>query len=185
MTDYENIIKLKKGDTNGLQLLMEEYQKALFHYALGFVWSKETAEEITSDVFVKLWKKRADLESSRPLKGLLFRICHDLCIDHLRKTAKSQELRKEFVLNYLQAHSEDPNAPTAESAQLEKVKSLIEQLPKKCREVMKLRYEEGLSLAEISERLDISPNTVQNHLVKGLKILRGFLLSLLPLLFSE
>ncbi|PHN07062.1 RNA polymerase sigma factor [Flavilitoribacter nigricans] len=173
-----------KGDKKSFVYLHERYQSKVYYYCLKFVGNREVAEEITSDVFVKLWQKREELRDDITVSGLLFKITRDYALSYLRQVARNADLKKAFIESYFNAL----NNPVEEQIYLKEgmaiAKRAIDTLPPKCRQVFRLRYLDGLSLSQIAEELHISTNTVQNHLQKGTRIVRGYLQEHSDLVFS-
>ena len=133
---------------------------------------------------MKLWQKRAQLRSDIYIGGILFKITRDFCFSYLRKVARNADLRKAYIERY--------TAPTANPIEedlylqdgLKIAGKAIESLPPKCRQVFHLRYRDGLSLSQIANELHISTNTVQNHLQKGTRLVKGYLQDHSDLVFT-
>ena len=180
--------KLAGGDPDAFRWFFDRYHSKVYHYCQKFVLDAGAAEEITSDVFVRLWKKLDHLGEEGSINGLLSKIARDLCIDYLRKVARKKELREIFMRTW-----EETAAPSAAtnvefSECVDAVDRAIRSLPPKRRKVFQLRYREDLSNQQIASALGISPNTVKVHLMKATKHLRRQLqmnsdLELLVLLF--
>lgn len=174
-TEQFHIARLTEGNTNSFIWIHQQYQSKVYAYCFKFVRNKEVVEEITSDVFVKLWEKRVQLNPTYSINGLLFKITRDFCLSYLRKVSKNTILRKEFTNNYLD-HSPNPIENLLfHKESLKIANKAIENLPPKCKQVFHLRYFNELSLQQIANELNISPNTVQNHLSKGTKLVKRYL----------
>ncbi|UOB17137.1 RNA polymerase sigma-70 factor [Abyssalbus ytuae] len=160
------------------------YDKLLF-IAKNYISRPEDAEEIVQDVFIKLWKKKKDLNININLNGYLFKMTKNACLDHLRK--KSRQLQKhghyEQIENWLNYNAlSDNNA--SEIIQKELASQIIEAiniLPEKCKHVFIKSRIEGLAHKDISEQLQISIKTVENHIGKALKHMRFHLQEFLHL----
>jgi RNA polymerase sigma-70 factor (ECF subfamily) len=179
MRDNEDTIKtaLRQGDTTVIAALFGQYAAGLLGYACKFV-TREAAEDIVQDVFIYLHRNAATLEIRHTLRSYLFRAVHNRCLDHI----KHDMVHKRYVSQALSALSlqeleyYDPSA--GKESLLMKgedggVWRAIEQLPPKCREIIKMRYQEGLKTKEISDAMGISSRTVETQLYKALKLLRG------------
>lgn len=173
-----------KGDKQSFVYLHGRYQSKVYFYCLKFVGKPEIAEEITSDVFVKLWQKREDIRTDTDISGLIFKISRDYALSYLRRVARQADLRKAFIDTYLESITN----PVEEQLYLQEGMAIadraIETLPPKCQQVFRLRYLDGLSLSQIAEELHISTNTVQNHLQKGTRIVKSYLQEHSDLVFS-
>ncbi len=177
MREHYHLVNLVNGDTQSFTAIYEQYHAKVYHYCFRFVRSKEVAQEITSDVFVKLWQKRETLETCQPIGGLLLKITRDYCLDFLRKVARDKHLRDRYVEQYIDSSSTVLEDQLFFNEGMKIARKAIENLPPRCKEVFHLRYFRGLTLIQISETLKISPNTVQNHLQKGKRLVRTYLQS--------
>lgn len=179
MPDNEDTIKtvLREGDTTVLAALFEQHTAGLLGYACKFV-TREAAEDIIQDVFIYLHHHATTLEIKHTIRSYLFRAVHNRCLDHIRHDM----VHKRYVSQALSALSlqeleyYDPSSGKESLLMKEgdgQIWQAIEQLPPKCREIVKLRYQEGLKTKEISDAMGISSRTVETQLYKALKLLRG------------
>lgn len=176
--------RLAEGNRESFVHLHKKYQSQVYHFGLKFVQSPEVMEEITSDVFVKLWEKRDQLRTDIPVGPLLCKITKDLAFSHLREVSRHADRRQAFIEHYLARMDNPIEGDLFIKEGLKIASEAIDSLPPKCREVFLLRYMEGLSLLEIAAQLNISTNTVQNHLLKGTRIVRMYLQKHADLVFS-
>jgi len=163
--------RLQKGDLKGFRWLFDHYHQKVFSYVLRFVKDRQVAEEISSDVFIKLWEKKAQIKTQGSLNQLLLTIARGLAIDHLRKVARTTKSRELYWLHY-QNHLPEKESEENFEKNLEAVQEAIKGLPPKRRKVFELRYKEELSYQQIALMLNVSPNTVKVHLNKATKYLR-------------
>lgn len=176
--------RLSEGNKASFVYLHRQYQSRVYHFTYKFVRNREVSEEITSDVFVKLWEKRSEVRTDIAPDRLLFKIAKDFCLSHLRRIARHADLRKHFVETYLAQITNPVEEEIYLKEGMKIADQAIEQLPPKCRQVFRLRYLDGLSLNQIAEELHISTNTVQNHLQKGTRLVKGYLQEHSDLVFS-
>lgn len=133
---------------------------------------KETAADLTQDTFIRLSEQmgRTRIENFR---AYLFSAARNLFIDHTRR----QEHRRGEPLDVHDEHSAGPGSPTLEQAaianqQLAALNEVIQNMPAPCREVFMLVRVEGLTYAEIGQRLGISPKTAYSRMVRALELLQ-------------
>ena len=88
--DLKNISLIAGGDQNKFRQLMELTSDELLLFAIGFIRNKQIAEEIVSDVYVKIWEKRSSLHQIKNLKSYLFISVKNGCLSHLRKIKKEK-----------------------------------------------------------------------------------------------
>ncbi len=160
---------IEKGDQKIFRQLMELTSDNLLWFALRFIKNKEIAEEIVSDVYVKLWNNRAQIGSIINLKSYLFICVRNGCLSHLRSTKNEKLIPFENVseLNYVVIDNQEDSA--IEQENLEQIYAAIETLPDKCKQVFTLAKINGLKYREIAEILGISEKTVNNHLVLAVR----------------
>ena len=163
------------GDQNKFRQLMQLTSDELLWFAMGFLKHKEISEEIVSDVYVKIWNNRAQLESITNLKSYLFICVRNGCLSHLRKAKNEKIVSIDSVKEYSFIPVEGPEDSLIEKEIIEQIYTAIETLPCKCKLVFTLAKINGLKYREIAEMLEITEKTVNNHLVLAVKKITGFL----------
>ena len=139
----------------------------LLHFAKTLVKAKEPAEEIVSDVFIRVWEKRRDLEKIENLKVYLYITTRNKAFNYL-------ERQKRVATNPLEDITEltsiylNPEQLMITADMLALIQRAIDRLPPQCRIIFKLAKEDGLKYREVAEILNISPKTVENQLTIAL-----------------
>ena len=172
--DVTLIQRTLEGDQNAFTALVNKYQK----WVHTLVWRKigdfHIAEEITQDVFLKVYKKLSTLKPPEQFPGWLYVITTRHCIAWLRKKRQptssldampAPELEELCYAQYETSRGE----ATAVERQREIVKQLLQKLPESERTVVTLHYLAEMSCEEISEFLGVSPNTVKSRLHRARK----------------
>ncbi len=180
-SDYKLLQEMQADNMLAFDELYKRYHKRLFQFANSILKSKEDAENIVHEVFIRLWENRYKIEKVRPF---LFSVAYNATISQIRK--KLQEQKFIDQLKSLPESWEQPVNIDLEYKELkEKTEHIISNLPERQREVYLLSRREGLSYAQIAKKLNISVNTVENHLARALKTLRKDLgkFSVLNILF--
>jgi len=186
LTDEKTLVKaLKNGDRVAFEKIFRIYHKQLYSFCYSFLNQKEDAENITQDVFVKLWIKRASLDCEKSFSGFLFTMTKNMVLNHIRNTIHQQIFVNQLLNNDLEDYYQ-----TDKQVSLNEVKrtlnNLISQLPPKRKEIFLFSREKGLSHKEISKRLGVSVHTVESQMSKALKFIRnglkGFTLAFLLLI---
>lgn len=170
ISDDELVEKLRKGDIEAFDAVFEKYGNRLFGFALKYLKSKEEAEELVQDVFLKIWENRKKLMKDSSLKSYLFTISyHNIC-KIFRKKQLQGKLRDEIGL--VSDISVDAEEQINYAFTLEQIEQLIGQLPPKQKLIFLKSRKEGKSTREIAEELHLAPGTVDNHISATLKFLR-------------
>lgn len=170
------LLKIKEGDEHFFNLIFSKYRDQLFAYLYKVTKSKELAEEIVLDVFLKLWHGREAITEIQNFEGFLYKVAHNKAIDFFRAAKRSQALQQALW----EAITEAPAADNADNLILLKntdalIKKAIDQLSPQRKKVFELRHYEDLSYAEIAATLNLSSNTVRNHLAASLQFIRDYL----------
>lgn len=162
-----------QNNLKGFSYLYETLAPNLLFYARKFV-SYPVAEDIVHDVFLNIWKKGAFLITDKSVSAYLFQAVRNACLNHLKHETIHQEYIPQAIkeLKIEELTTTSPEMNLIDQEELDKIYDAIAQLPEKCREVFHLSYVEGKKNAEIADSLQISIRTVENHLYRGLQILR-------------
>ncbi len=182
MVDIDNIHaeQLINGDYAVYRLLFTKWYEPLCSYAYSILRNMDEAEDVVQKMFCKLWEQRNKLTIKTSVKSYLYRSVHNSCINKI-KQAKTRAEHNQHYLYGMPNKTVDVGSIEYSELQLQIGKAL-EKLPPKCREVFELSRIQQLSYAEIASKLDISTNTVENHIAKALKLLRSSLKDFLAIL---
>lgn len=169
--EKELIVRLKEGDQTAFELLFHFYYPGLVMYSKQFTTDRMEAEEIVQEFFVKVWQKHHQVIPSDSLKNYLFSSVKNGSLNYL----KHKKIEERYI-RQMEELSErhlvyDPDLYVASELQ-EKIKSTIELLPEKCREIFILSRIRGKNNEEIATELNISKRTVETQISKALKIMR-------------
>jgi RNA polymerase sigma-70 factor (family 1) len=168
----ELLNRLKNGEMLAFDQLYELYSHKLLSFVFKILKNQTEADDIVQEVFVKIWESRTKLEDYKLFNSFIFTIAYNNSIDQIRKRINNykylEHLRKSAVIDVSpsvinQLEFDELN---------EKVEKLITNLPDRQKQVYLLHREKGLTYHHIAEKLGISKNTVENHMVKVLKFLR-------------
>ena len=170
-TESDLVIKLKNGDSKAFDTLFANYGKRLYYFTYAYLKSKEEAEGVVQEVFLRIWRNRKKLKPDLSFKAYLFKITYH-CILAIFKQNSSRHLYLHSIANDTVHFTEEMNERLNYQMLLEKVDSLIEQLPPRQKEILIKRKKEDLPVKEIAHQLEISPKTVENHLTEALKKIR-------------
>jgi RNA polymerase sigma-70 factor (family 1) len=152
------------------------YKKLFFHFfqplksfSYSITKSKETAEEVVSDIYIEIWARRKQLLEIEDLKMYLYISVRNASLRRLKQTQKTSvlsldDLQVEFASNDPDAEN---NIITNELA--EKIERAIESLPQQCKIIFKLAKQDKLKYKEIAQLLNISVKTIDNQLSTALK----------------
>jgi RNA polymerase sigma-70 factor (ECF subfamily) len=166
----ELLERVAAGDQAAFRRLYMHFYKRLYHFALALVKTRESAEEIVEDVFVRIWQQRENIRAIKNLRVYLYTATKNSSLNFL-----SQKARQSITEPFDNIHVElnDPGITpeqiliTAEIHQ--KIQKAVEALPPRCKMVFKLVREDGLKYREIAEILNISINTIDAQMAIAVK----------------
>jgi RNA polymerase sigma-70 factor (ECF subfamily) len=172
--DRNAIQQLIAGDESVFTIVYELYSEKVYRLAFRFLKDEKHAEEIVQETFINLWLGREKLSTDGNLWLYLYVISKRLSLNALRQIGKSSILVEKLLheISELQNTTEEEVIAHDLEHYAEKI---IDKLPRQQQLVYKLSRVEGLSHKEIAEQLQISPNTVKNHMVEALKTLKTHL----------
>ncbi|ARS38188.1 hypothetical protein CA265_00160 [Sphingobacteriaceae bacterium GW460-11-11-14-LB5] len=165
------MLKIAVGDQQAFRLIFDAYKNKVFSYANRYLKSKERAEEVVQETFLKIWLKRESLGTIENFGGYIRRIAVNLTLDSLRAIAaenKTTDLQKVVWMEQDTGTEDTIMRKDAESY----VDQLLDKLPKQQGLVYRMCHIEGMKQKEVAEILHIAPATVKVHLREALKTLR-------------
>lgn len=179
-SDTELIRQISAGDAEALRQLFERYEKLVFSLAYKMLNDRATAEEITLDVFLRIWQHANRYRAEKAqVKTWLVRIARNLAIDHLRRN-NSRGLHTHVDWADSAYRALLPVAPSSEDTahanlRQESVVRAVASLPENQRLPLSLAYFKGYSHREISELLNEPLGTVKTRIRLAMNKLRHLL----------
>jgi RNA polymerase sigma-70 factor (family 1) len=164
---------LREGDESAFLKIYDEYWYKVFLVAYKRLGKKDIAEELTQDLFLKLWEKRKNLKPQKLGSYLFVSIKHSV-IDHIHSGLVANK-----YLNFYKAFAELSCTGTQDIVEYDELSEAIEhglsKLPIKTQEVFKLSRLDGWTPNKIAKHLNLAEKTVGYHLTKSLKFMRTYL----------
>ena len=178
MDERDLLARIRGGDQTAFDSVFREHYASLVRCAEAMLRRRDVAEEVVQDVLLALWQRRDTLVVDDSLRAYLFRATRNRSLNHLRHAAIERKAEPEL------SAVEPPDAPGPAALVDEEIaaalRSAMDHLPPRCREVFELSRVHGLRYAEIASTLGISVKTVEAQMGKALRILRERLAPWLP-----
>ncbi|WP_342647933.1 RNA polymerase sigma-70 factor [Mucilaginibacter sp. CSA2-8R] len=172
LPDHELALHLKEGSTSAFTVIYERYWKQLFVMASKRLGDEDEAEEIVQEIFLNLWRRRETFNLSTGFANYLSIAVKFEILDAMRKRAHVSKYSQELTNSFTEV--DESLLKQLDMDELQQTLQLtIKALPEKCQLVYKLKYEQGYSQKQIASELNISEKTVEAHLSKARKVLRG------------
>lgn len=165
---------LKTGERYALEELFRRYHKDLFRYAIKFCRDRHMAEDHIQSLFLKLWDRRARLGEVKAVKTYLWTALRRSLLTALEKQQRGHQKVKEQDEEKFFYLSVEEFVIKEEQKEIQKreLEKAIGTLSPRQREVVYLRFYEGMGYQEIEEIMDINYQVARNYLHKGLQRLR-------------
>ena len=171
MKQEVNIAELKAGNAKAFEVLFRQWYEPLCHYAYSMLNDWDEAEDIAQKMFCKLWDQHEKMEIHTSIKSYLYRMVHNACLNKIKQWQTQSEHHE--MIAYSSVTAANQVEQTLEHKELyHQVELAVAELPERCREVFLLSRMQHLSYAQIAQKMQISPNTVETQMVKALKVLR-------------
>lgn len=180
MEELQLIRKAQHGDRDAFALLLERYEKQVYHQALRMVSNPEDAADMTQEAFLKVWQGLPSFQGDSSFSTWLYRLTNNVCIDFLRREKKRRgDASLDDEDRELASTLADP-APTPqrtlEQRELQQaVADGLAKLSEEHRQVLVLREINGLSYEEIGQVLRLSAGTVKSRIARARLALANFL----------
>lgn len=182
MTDEQELIAgLARGDRAAFRELVETHKKKVYFLALDMIGNHADAEDVSQEVFLKVFRSFDTFHREAKLGSWLYRITYNACIDHLRKRATTPEPMEDEALEAgFRSHpqisvplaSENPAAAAERSQFRERIERALETVSPQEKAVFLLRHYEDLALGDIAEALGLSVGSVKSYLFRAVRKLR-------------
>ncbi len=179
--DKKLIIEYLKGDEKSLELLIQQYLRPIYNFVYRYTGNVNEAEDITQEVFVRIWRNIKKFDLKKSFKTWIFSIAKNASIDFLRKKksipfsvfengeGKNMLLETLFDTNLL------PGELSERADMARTVNLAISELSPKYRAVLSLRHNNDFTFKEIAELLEERLNTVKSRYRRALIFLKKIL----------
>ncbi|HMG67033.1 MAG TPA: RNA polymerase sigma-70 factor [Chitinophagaceae bacterium] len=174
MRKPENIRLLQQAiacfdDTQAYKQLFLLFYPSLVSFAVSIIKTKELSEEIVSDVFMKIWEKRHQLDKVENLSYYLFTAVKNKCLNQLHNQKNKTSLEINDSILEFKSLYHDPEQKLISAEMINQIQKAIQELPPRCRLIFKLIKEEGLKYKEVAELLQLSVKTIENQMSLAFK----------------
>lgn len=151
--------KMQKGDWNAFEYFFKMYVQPLYVYALAFVKERGEAEDIVQNAFIYFWEHRNKIEWKSSIYAYLLRIVKNACINYKTHQQVEEKYRKDI------SFKENLEEEYYDWEELRnRIMTAIDSLPEKCREIFIMACIENLKYTDISNKLNVSVNTVKTQI---------------------
>ena len=177
--DSRIIDRCLEGDEAAWEQVVARFKRKVFHIAYKFTGRHDAAEDLTQEVFLKVFKSLDKFHRDADFSTWLSSVARNYCIDHYRASKREKEVVVEDLLAFDLAPASvgsNPHRALEDRDRRSFLRSGLEALPEKLREAVVLRDLQGLSYQEMAERLELPEGTVKSRINRGREELTRLLL---------
>ncbi len=176
--DQVLIKKILDGKRSAFEELMKKYNKKIYGFIYRMIRNEEVSIELTQDFFVKIYKVLGKYNFEFKFTTWAYRICYNMVIDYIRKNQTHVESLDDDCVtprhlmesgNYVK---EDGFVVMAKEEVSDYIWKMVDRIPLKYREVIWMKYLQGLKYEEISEVTDLPVGTIKNRIFKAREMLK-------------
>jgi RNA polymerase sigma-70 factor (family 1) len=161
--------KITGHDEHAYAQLYMAFMPHLLKFAGSIIKNNELAEEIVSDVFIRIWQNRADLGKVENLKLYLYISIKNTSLNYLSRHFRKDIISMEEMSLNISVDAYNPEEIMITSEAVRKINGEIQKLPPRCRLIFKLAKEDRLRYNEIAKLLGISVKTIDSQMALALK----------------
>jgi RNA polymerase sigma-70 factor (ECF subfamily) len=165
---HKLIDRIVSDDATAYKELFLLYHHKLLLFSRSITLSTEAAEEIASDVFLKIWLKRKSLNEIENLHLYLYVSTKNLSINYVLKQKREKVFSLDETIVEFRSLYYDPEQLLITAEMLKRIQLAVLQLPPRCQLIFKLVKEDGLKYKEVAELLHLSLKTVENQMTIAL-----------------
>jgi RNA polymerase sigma-70 factor (ECF subfamily) len=177
--DSRIIDRCLTGDDAAWEQVVARFKRKVFHIAYKFTGRHDAAEDLTQEVFLKLFKSLDKFNRDADFSTWLSSVARNYCIDHYRASKREKEVVVDDLLAFDLAPASmgsNPHRALEDRDRRSFLRKGLEALPAKLREAVVLRDLQGLSYQEMAERLHLPEGTVKSRINRGREELTRLLL---------
>lgn len=170
------------GDEKAFKSIMKRYKNPVAQIIYKLVRDRNHLEDLTQEVFIKAFQHLGDFDYEHQFASWLFKITNNHCIDYVRKkrlqvySIDDQVKTEDGEIGYeIPDSTYEPDLNLLREQKSKLIRSAIEALPKKYREVILLRHQEELSYEEIANETGLPVNTIKVQLFRARELMYKFL----------
>ena len=180
---------LRNGDVEFFRKLIRDHTGALLGWVRSYADGPDEADDLVQEVWQRVVGKRSTYRGTGSFRGWLYRVTKSVCIDHSRRNVGKRTGREKLEVQVRAEALEDvrsqaaavatrtPGTVATERMALRAIRTAVEELPPRQREVVTLRILEGMSTRETAEIMDCAQGTVKASLSQAIGKLRARLVA--------
>jgi len=162
--------ELSSGEEEAFDKIYDHYVHSIYSFVIKFVKSPELAEDLTQEIFIRIWENRSQLGKVKSFRAYLFVTARNHALNFLRKASNNNVVLTEIINSYVSPQGANEMISKEYEQWLHNV---LESMSPQMRTVFKLCREQNKSYDEVADLLQITKNTVKKHMVRSMRVIKG------------
>lgn len=171
ISDQTLMQRIQNEEKGAFRELFLRYTPRIYKFAYSYLKNRNDAEEIIQIVFLKIWKKRNTIDTSKNIRAYIFKITVNSIYDFIKQKKSEYSFQKRFRLNKIFPENNTWNTLINNEMQ-HNLLNCINKLPNRQKKIFQLSKVEGYTNDEISVKTGLSKRTVENHLYRAILFLK-------------
>lgn len=173
MTDEQLADQVRQGDHEAYRELIDRHKDYIYTLIYRMIEHRETAEDLTQEVFIKLYRSLDRFRGESQLKTWIYRLTVNMVTDYLRsRCRRPHEAVLDKVKSWFGDRKQEPETRALQKEEQQTVLTLLAELPEKYRLIMYLYHYKQLTYQEISETTGLPLKTIETRLYRGKALLK-------------
>ncbi len=173
--EKQTLILLKNGNEEAFSSIYCEFKPALVNFIKSLIKLDDIAEDITQQVFLSVWINRKDINSEQSFSSYLFTIAKNSTLNYIRKDNNNKKYLKDMIWDEIMLGKCYTDETIEHDELLKTINDAINSLTDQKKKIFEMSRKFGKTHEEIATELNISKNTVKNHMVDSLSQIKRFI----------
>jgi len=170
-SDLELIRGVQSGDQGAFEQIVRRYQNRLFNFIFRYIGESQSAEDITQEVFLKVWQAAPSYEPRAEVSTWIFKIAYHLSLNELGRRKRYRIFHESFCREEVHICVSEPTISRESESE---IMQILDKLPENQRAALLMRVNEGFSYREISQILNTSVSAVESLIFRARTCLRQY-----------
>jgi RNA polymerase sigma-70 factor (family 1) len=171
-SDEELLSELISDSAVAFTELYGRYNRNIYQFIFKYVHSAVMADDLTQEVFIKIWNSRKHLDHVQSFKGYLLITARNHTLNSLKAALRTETAMGEVVRNFV-AHRKATDEDLLDTDYAAFLQGELAKLPERSRTIFRLCRQEGRTYEEVAQELGISKSAVKNHMTFSMKVLKN------------
>ncbi len=170
--EYDLVDATAHGDHEAFEALVKRYQSPLLNFIYRFLGDRGAAEDLTQEVFFRVYQAAPRFEARAPVSSWIFKIAYNLSINEVKRRSRMASLTQRVASAEMGVVDQTSAGSTVNYELKDEIMSALDRLPENQKAALLLRVNEGLNYREIAEIMQLSVQSVESLIFRARKHLK-------------